>query len=95
VIRPNSLLFDAEKYWESFKTWFGNLDFELSLLYRGSEQKFTSENFLKLVGKQGPTLHLIQSEHDYLFGGCAFEKYPSKNCESIKDDKAFLFKIHP
>jgi hypothetical protein len=40
---------------------------------------------------QGPTLHLIQSEHDYLFGGCAFEKYPAQHGEDKKDDKAFLF----
>ena len=33
---------------------------------------------MRLVGNQGPTLHIIKSEHDHLFGGCAFEKYPTK-----------------
>jgi hypothetical protein len=49
---------------------------------------------VKLVGNQGPTLHIIKSEHDHLFGGCAFEKYPNpKNGynEDKQDDKAFLF----
>jgi hypothetical protein len=48
-----------------------------------------------LVGNQGPTLHIIKSEHDYLFGACAFEKYPSnpekKTEVTMPDDKAFLY----
>jgi BTB/POZ domain-containing protein KCTD9 len=63
------------------------------LLYRGSEQDFTHANFVKLVGGQGPTLHIIKSEHDNLFGGCAFEKYPTGDYK--QDDKAFLFQLHP
>jgi hypothetical protein len=50
---------------------------------------------VKLVGNQGPTLHIIKSEHDHLFGGCAFEKYPNKSGENKQDDKAFLFQLHP
>jgi hypothetical protein len=65
------------------------------MLYRGSEQEFTSANFVKLVGGQGPTLHIIKSEHDHVFGGCAFEKYPTKHTEDKQDDKAFLFQLHP
>ncbi len=30
-----------------------------------------------------------------MFGGCAFEKYPSKHGEDKQDDKAFLFQLHP
>ena len=81
-----------------FRTWFDGLDFELTLLYRGSEQDFTSANFVKLVGGQGPTLHIIKSEHDHVFGGCAFEKYPNRqngSNEDKHDDKAFLFQLHP
>jgi hypothetical protein len=77
AIKPNSLLIDVEKHWHLFKTWFDGVDFELTLLYRGSEQEFTHANFVRLVGNQGPTLHIVKSEHDYLFGGVAFEKYPS------------------
>ena len=68
------------------------------MLYRGSEQEFSQANFVKLVGAQGPTLHIIKSEHDHLFGGCAFEKYPNPqndSDESKQDDKAFLFQLHP
>jgi hypothetical protein len=65
------------------------------MLYRGSEQEFSHANFVKLVGGQGPTLHIIKSEHDHLFGGCAFEKYPNGSNENKQDDKAFLFQLHP
>jgi hypothetical protein len=61
------------------------------LLYRGSEQNFTHANFKQLVGNQGPTLHIIKSEHDNLFGGCAFEKYPNGINSDKQDDKSFLF----
>jgi hypothetical protein len=74
------------------------VDFELTLLYRGSEQEFTHDNFKRLVGNQGPTLHIIKSQHDYLFGGCAFEKYPNRqngSDENKEDAKAFLFQLHP
>ena len=63
------------------------------MLFRGSEQNFSNANFTKLVVNQGPTLHMIKSEHDNVFGGCAFEKYPSKGFKA--DDKAFVFQLHP
>lgn len=70
------------------------MDFDLTLLYRGSEQEYKHDNFVRLVGLQGPTLHIIKSEHDNLFGGCAFEKYPNRqnnSNEDKEDSKAFVF----
>jgi hypothetical protein len=72
------LITDIEKHRQKFKTWFDGKDFLLTMLFRGSEQNFSNANFTKLVVNQGPTLHMIKSEHDNVFGGCAFEKYPSK-----------------
>ena len=86
-------MIDVEKHWGLFKTWFDGLDFDLTLLYRGSEQEFSDANFIRIVGNRGPTLHIVKSEHDYLFGGVAFNKYPILG---IKEDaKAFLFQLHP
>jgi hypothetical protein len=95
VKKPNSVLIEVEKHWHLFKKWFDGVDFELTLLYRGSEQEFTHANFVRLVGNQGPTLHIVKTEHDYLFGGVGFEKYPSKHGENKEDAKAFLFQLHP
>lgn len=71
------------------------MEFDLTLLYRGSEQEFKLDSFIRLVGNQGPTLHIIKSEHDHLFGGCAFEKYPNKTSEDKEDSKAFIFQLNP
>jgi hypothetical protein len=95
VIEPNSLLINIERDWDLFKSWFDGVDFSLKLLYRGSEQKFSNANFQRLVGNQQPTLHIIKSEHYHIFGGCAFEKYPTGESVNKRDDKAFLFKTHP
>ena len=37
LITPYSLLIDVKNHWKHFKTWFDGQDFELKLLYRGSE----------------------------------------------------------
>ena len=89
------MITDIEKHRQKFKTWFDGKDFLLTMLFRGSEQNFTNANFVRLVGNQGPTLHIVKSEHGYLFGGVAFEKYPSKDQENKEDAKAFLFQLHP
>ncbi len=93
MVEPNTLLINIERDWDLFKSWFDDVDFTLKLLYRGSEHEFSNANFQRLVGNQQPTLHIIKSEHDHIFGGCAFEQYPTGG--SKRDDKAFLFQTHP
>ena len=95
MVEPNTLLINIERDWDQFKIWFDGVDFSLKLLYRGSEQEFSNANFQRLVGNQQPTLHIIKSEHDHIFGGCAFEKYPTGDGVNKRDDKAFLFQTHP
>jgi hypothetical protein len=90
-VDPNTLLLNIEKDFKHLKTWFDGLDFSLTLLFRGSEQDFSFANFTRLVGNQAPTLHVVKSEHDHIFGGCAFEKYPTGDCFNKRDDKSFLF----
>jgi hypothetical protein len=37
-INPNSYLLEVSKHWETFKKWFDGSDFELTLIYRGTEK---------------------------------------------------------
>ncbi len=37
-IKPNSYLLEVSKHWETFKKWFDGRDFELKLIYRGTEK---------------------------------------------------------
>ena len=87
---PNTLLLNIERDYNLFKNKFGGRDFSLSLVYRGSEQDLTYEEFWKLVGGKQPTLHVVKNEHDHIIGGCAFEQWPTGNVGK-RDDKAFLF----
>jgi hypothetical protein len=91
VVDPNTLLLNIEKDFNHLRTWFDGLDFCLTLLFRGSEQDFSNANFTRLVKDQAPTLHVGKSEHDHIFGGCAFEKYPTRDGTGKIDDKSFLF----
>jgi hypothetical protein len=89
------LLLNIEKEYNLLKTWLNGLDFSLTLLFRGSDLRYSNANFTRLVGNQSPTLHVIKSEHDHIFGGCAFEKYPTGDGIGKRDDKSFLFQLHP
>jgi hypothetical protein len=71
-INPNSYLLEVSKHWETFKKWFDGRDFELTLIYRGTEKQFSTAKFHEIVDNQGPTLHVVKSEHDHIFGGVAF-----------------------
>ncbi len=50
-----------ERDYNLFKNKFDGRDFLLSLVYRGSEQGFTREEFWKLVGGKQPTLHVVKN----------------------------------
>ncbi len=77
------------------------------MLFRGSKDKFDSYLFEHLVGEKGPTLHIVKSEHNYLFGGCNFTSYPRRYVHKSRtkniyiepnereDPKAFLFQLLP
>ncbi len=92
MVDPNTpLLLNIEKDFKHLKSWFDGLDFSLTLLFRGSEQDFSFNSFTRFVGNKGPTLHVVKSENDYIFGGCAFETYPTGGNTNKRDDKAFLF----
>ncbi len=88
---PNTILLDIEKDFKHLKAWFDGLDFSLTLFFRGSEQDFSFRKFTRLVGNQASTLHVVKSEHDHIFRGCALEKYPEGDGTCKLDDKSFLF----
>ena len=46
------------------------------LLYRGSTDGFTAQQFYAKLSKKGPSLHLIKSEHNRVFGGYTTVVYP-------------------
>ena len=67
---------------------------EASLLYRGSEHKFSSKVFHKMCDKKGATLIIIHTESDHVFGGYVTQSWDIDE-EDIFDPTAFLWIIRP
>ena len=62
------------------------------LLYRASIDGFHWKDFHKKVDNKGPTLTLIKSENDKVFGAYRTGNF-NLNSGSYKDDKAFIFSL--
>lgn len=60
------------------------------LLYRGSRDGFTHKAFHSLCDNQGPTIILIRSSQEQVFGGYASVSWNSEG-EKFGDGKSFLF----
>ena len=67
----------------------------MELLYRGSENDFSAEQFHEKCDDQGATLFLCQSEHTHIFGGFTKESWKdtSSNRKGAwkEDTDAFIF----
>ena len=72
-----------------------NGNIKLSLLYRGSINGFSADKWHKYSDNNGPTITLILTEYDHIFGG--YTSIPwNNNGSGYKTDKhAFLFSINP
>ena len=68
---------------------------KFKLLYRSSDHNFSTEKFHKLCDIQGPTITIIQSSHNTIFGGYTSVSWQSdKLYNYVADHEAFLFVIH-
>jgi len=90
----DSLIVDPKQDLNLIKNWLGRgKKHELELLYRGSRDGFSSQNFHELCDEAGPTLVVCKSKaYEKVFGG-----YTSKNWSIIEDyvndEDAFLFSL--
>lgn len=93
-IAKSSIVKDAKEYdqlgqWvkEATKT---NVKFEL--LWKGSTDGFKAATFHTKCNNKGPTLTVIKSQHDKVFGGFTSEQWTSAN-EYKKDPTAFIYSL--
>ena len=70
----------------------GNIK-EINLLYRATDNGDDSETFFDRCSKMGPTLSLIKTKKEKVFGGFSKAEWIKKN-KMIKDEDAFLFSIN-
>ncbi len=72
IKNPSKLLVGTQivnkQYDNKLREWLGN-DYIWKLLYRTSEHGYTGESFHEYCDNKGPTLIVIKSSGDWLFGG--------------------------
>ena len=97
----SKILFESKKY-EEFKKllleWTGFKKMEL--IFRGSRDGMTCQNFRSKCNKQGPTIVLIKNDKDNIFGGYASTSWDNNNIwESASNSFIFtltnIFDIEP
>jgi hypothetical protein len=76
------------------KRWLDMDNPETTLLYKGSKDGFKANTFHFLCDNKGPTISLIKSDYEKVFG--AYTKLSFKSCDDLQmeaDDTAFLFSV--
>jgi len=76
------------------KSWLGRgKNHALELIYRGSRDGFTSENFHEACDDKGPTLVVCKSKYtERIFGGFTSKNWSTKEVY-VEDQDAFLFSL--
>ena len=67
---------------------------QFSLLYRASENEYSSDIFHELCDNKGATLVIIHNDFDHIYGGYASESW-NWNESTIDDKNAFLWVVRP
>ncbi len=95
-----STIIDKRKYDKYLQEWVG--DHKWRLLYRASEKDYLAKSFHKYCDKATPTLIIIKSENECIFGGYTTQKWNGSIYyiniiiiidEWKDDDEAFIFTL--
>ena len=65
----------------------------IKMLYQATKHGDTSEDFKKHCNNKGPTLTIIKSENDEIFGGFTKSNWNNENFAYGQDEDAFLYSI--
>ena len=72
---------------------FFDKDAKFKLIFVGSEHKFSSIKFHELCDNMGPTLSVVKSEHDQVFGLYTEIAWTSEGGNEEAVANSFLFKL--
>ena len=82
----------CSNHMDVLQSWLGDHFDSTKLLWRGSTDGFTPKAFHDRCDKKGPTLTVIKSANDWIFGGFNPENWTSKGVYS-EGSGAFLFTL--
>ena len=95
LFKESKLVKNAEdkKNLVNWLTSVGNIS-EINLIYRATRDGDDSDTFFEKCSNKGPTISLIKSGNDRVFGGFTKAEWTDKKGKiKLKDDKAFLFSL--
>eukprot|EP00826_Nyctotherus_ovalis_P014908 TRINITY_DN14196_c0_g6_i4.p1 TRINITY_DN14196_c0_g6~~TRINITY_DN14196_c0_g6_i4.p1 ORF type:complete len:458 (-),score=67.90 TRINITY_DN14196_c0_g6_i4:144-1517(-) len=72
---------------------YGNSKFKTTLLWRGSADGFRASTFHAKCDDRKPTVTVVLSEFNYVFGGFTTKTWNSVNNDYVYDPKAFIFSL--
>eukprot|EP01130_Rhizamoeba_saxonica_P005321 TRINITY_DN2137_c0_g1_i1.p1 TRINITY_DN2137_c0_g1~~TRINITY_DN2137_c0_g1_i1.p1 ORF type:complete len:356 (-),score=59.06 TRINITY_DN2137_c0_g1_i1:304-1371(-) len=81
----------SSEHQDIIKSWTA-MDHHWVLIYRASEDGFTSSDFHRKCDGKGPTVTILESSSRFLFGGFTSISWDSSNGYK-SDDKAFIFSL--
>ena len=88
---PNGSLIDKDQQ-VKLNEFYGKKEQQWSLIYKASRDGFDAAAFHRLCDNHGPTMTIIKSKNNYLFGGYTAAPWTSDG--SYKEDRtAFLFTL--
>jgi hypothetical protein len=67
---------------------------QLQRIFKGSDHNFRASAFHQHCDNKGPTLSVILSDKDRLFGGFTKVNWSNKNSEYVTDNEAFLVQLN-
>ena len=71
-----------------------NKKFDFKLLYKGTKDGDSYENFHNKCDNQGPTIIFIKSKDGQIFGGYTSKSLDKNNANDIPDLESFLFNVN-
>ena len=80
----------SDEFLQKLFEWTGGKNMEL--LYRGTRDGMSAEEFHKRCNYKGPTISLFKNERGYIFGGYAAIDWKSSNCYRKSSDN-FIFTL--
>ena len=82
----------TKEYKDLLNKWINNKNNEYSLIYKGSRDGDSFDNFHEKCDNKGPTILIIESKDGEIFGGYTEKSW--KKTDSIPSPESFLFNLN-
>jgi len=82
----------SSEHQKKLNEWYGNPNQQWTLLYKGSANGFQAANFHSLCNSKGPTISVMKSTSNHLFGGYSPIAWTSRN-NYVYDQHTFIFTL--